>query len=144
MSGFFKNVLGAGKRVVAQVTNKDLLEGIVCGALHLAASGGISRDEVDQLLVSLSKNSALSSFSHTDLGEAVNKFQTQIEQSPRMAKLSIKKEVEEAVAKNAEWGTIIVAIALDVADQGGLDDDEMARAKELCGWCRVSPGEFGL
>lgn len=142
--GIFKAALQSGQRQIAKVSSKDALEGVVCGALYLAAEGGVSREEADQINVSLTNCKPLEAFNSTDIGNAVSKFREMVEQGPRMAKIQFKKEIEEAVSKDASLGTVIVSIALDVADQGGLDEKEEARARELCQWCRVNASEFGL
>lgn len=143
--GIFKQALASGQRQIAKVTSRDMLEGAVCGALYLAASGGIDNDEIDQLLVSLNGAKPLEAFSSVEKSSVVGRFRDKVANSPRMAKIELKKEVEEAITKGGpDAGMTIVSIALDVADQGGLSDDEAARAAELCQWCRVSPSEFGL
>lgn len=142
--GAFKAALQSGQRQVAKVTSKDALEGIVCGALYLAADGGIDNKEADQLNVSLANCKPLAAFSGSDISPVVAKFRTMVEEGPRMAARQFKIEIEEAINKDPALGEVIVSIALDVADQGGLSDAEISRAKTLCSWCRVSPSDFDL
>jgi tellurite resistance protein len=142
--GFFRNLVGAGTREIAKVQNRDLLEGIVNAATYVAAEGGISRSEADQLAVSLSTNKALAAFAPSEVSALVSKVREQIENSPRMAKLAIKKEVEEC-GNNPEWGMTIVAVAADVADsEGGISDAEVARLREICTWAKQSPSDHGF
>ena len=135
------------KRTVGKVRNKDILEGIICGALYVAMEGGISDAEADQLQVSLASHAALDDFTISDKANILGRFREQANKSPRMAEIQFRKEVEEAIQKGgAEIAITIPAIALDVADTGadGLSDAEKQRVKTLCSWCKISPSEFGL
>lgn len=143
---FFKQALQSGQRQWGRVTNKDALEGCVSGPMFVVSEGGLTVDEKDQLRVSLVNCPALAAFSQTDTDGMVEKFAEMVAKGPRMAAIQFEREVKEAVAKDASLGKTIAAIALDAADTGedGLNPKEEARWRTLCGWCKVSPSDFGF
>jgi tellurite resistance protein len=139
-----------------RVQSKDLLEGMTCAALFVAAApkklpdgttqkGHISDEEADQLSVSLLSNEALAGNKIEHVQAVISRFKDQINSTPRSAMIQIEKEVREAVSKDATNGLQIAAVAADVAEaEDGIDENEQERLVTVCRWCGVQPSAIGL
>lgn len=142
--GFFDSIVGGGKRTVERVTKLNLLQAIAAaGVLAAGAEGGIDADEAEQLKVSIGTNQALAAFNATDVNRIVGDYTTQFQNSPRMAKIKLRKEIEDC-ASNPSEAEQVFAVACDVADQGGLSEKETAVLREIAGWLKVNPADFGI
>lgn len=138
----FGKLFSGAKRVVDNVQNLDLLQAIGAASLYVASGDGIDNKEFDQLRVSIATNKALTSFSSAQVDSVLNNYRLQLEQSPRMGKLAMRKEIQE-ITDDRERETVF-AVACDVADQNGIDATEKARLLEVAEWLRVNPADFGL
>lgn len=139
MLGFAKKFLDAGKKI----KNKDLLEAIAAASVLVsAADGTISRDEIDQLKVSLAHHPSLSAFSPADVNAIIGRYQSSVEGGFRSAKLQMRKEIGDI--SDPEQAEAVFAVALDVADQGGIDAKELKVLHEIAGWLGVNPASFDL
>jgi len=133
--GIFK---GKAKDAINQFSgNKDFLEGLcAAAALVAAADGNIDDSEVDQAIKVIQANSAVSAgFGAHEIelcfGKMAPKTQT------RSGKMELKREITEVLDrdKTGGMGMAIVLAALDVADSGGISDQETAILKELAVLC---------
>lgn len=140
----FGKIFGGAKTQIERVTKMDLLQAIAAaGVLVAGSSGGIDAGEADQLKVSIATNQALAAFNQSDVNRIVGDYITQFQNSPRMGKIKLRKEIEDC-AKNPAEAEQVFAVACDVADQGGIDAAEKAVLIEIAGWLKVNPSDFGL
>lgn len=120
--------------------NKDFLEGMcsVC-ALVAAAEGGISDQEYDKTLSVIRSNSAIAAgFASSEIEMVFGKMTPKT--ATRSGKAELKNEIREVIArdKTGEMGTALVLAGLDVADEGGISDPEIAVLKEIATICNVN------
>lgn len=133
----FGKVFGAGKRIVDQVQNLDMLQAISAASLYAVSGDGVNGAEFDQLRVSMSAAKALASFGDAKITAVLSDYRRQLEESPRMAKRAMRKECEDIT--DADQRETVWAVALDVASTGGFDETEKARLTEVAGWLRITP-----
>jgi tellurite resistance protein len=122
---------------------RDFMEGAVCGAVYICASDGkIEDSEISTLERVLGANDSLKAFS-AELPQYVSKQIDLANSSPRQFRLNVQKQCSD-VSGTPEEKSNVMAIILDVADQGGLDDKELVRVKEIAGWLGVRLSDFGI
>lgn len=120
--------------------NKDFLEGLCAAcALTAAAEGGIDDAEYEQTLLVIRANSAIAAaFSSTEIESVFGKMSPKT--ATRSGKAELKNEIREVIArdKTGAMGQALVLAALDVADQGGISDAEVAVMKDIAQICNVN------
>src|SRR5262245_38495941 len=136
--GLFK---GKAKEAVNAFSgNKDYLEGMcaIC-ALVAAAEGGISDEEYDMTINVMKANTALaSSFSATEMESVLGKMTPKT--ATRSGRAELKAEIRQVIDrdKTGSMGQALMLGALDVADQDGIGDKEMAVLKDIATVCNVN------
>jgi len=120
--------------------NKDFLEGLCAAcALTAAADGSIDDSEYDSALDVIKSNTAISAAFGT--GEIESIFGKMAPKTKtRSGKAELKEEIRQVIArdKSGQMGQAIVLAALDVADQGGISDQEVAIMKDIATICNVN------
>lgn len=113
--------------------NRDFLEGLCAGcALVAAADGSLDDAEFDTTLKVIQANSAIAAgFSAGEIETTFTKLAQKT--GTRSGKSELKTEIREAVErdKSGGMGQAIVLACLDVADQGGIEDKEMAVLRDI-------------
>ena len=131
--GIFGKLLGnRAKDAVQKFSgNTDFLEALCAGcALVAAADGKIDDDEYDQALRIIQSNSAIAAgFSARDIESCFSRMAPKT--TSRMGKSELKREIEEAVKRNQDMGEAIVLACLDVADTGGISENETAIMRQI-------------
>lgn len=138
MFGLFK---GKAKDAINQFSgNKDFLEGLCAGcALTAAAEGGIDDAEYDKTLTVIRSNTAIAAaFSSTEIESVFGRMSPKT--STRSGKSELKNEIREVIArdKTGQMGQAIVLACLDVADEGGISDAEVAVMRDIASICNVN------
>lgn len=123
---------------VAQFSgSKDFLEGMcaIC-ALTAASEGGIDDAEFDKTTTVLKSNTVISaSFNageiETTFGRMAPKTAT------RSGRAELKAEIQQVLERDrsGKMGHALLIAALDVADEGGISDKEMATLRDLAALC---------
>ena len=117
--------------------NKDFLEAMCAGcALVAAVDGSIDDAEFDQTLRVIQANSAISAgFSAQEIETAFTRLSKKT--GTRSGKSELKNEIREAVErdKDGQLGQAIVLACLDVADQGGISEQETTILKDIANLC---------
>lgn len=120
--------------------NKDFLEGMCAGcALTAAAEGGIDDKEYDKTLAVIRANSAISAgFGSTEIESVFGKMAPKT--ATRSGKAELKNEIRQVIErdKTGSMGQAIILACLDVADEGGISDTEVAVMRDLAGICNVN------
>jgi tellurite resistance protein len=120
--------------------NKDFLEGLCAAcALTAAAEGGISDSEYDQTLAVIRANSAIAAaFNATEIESVFGRLSPKT--ASRSGKAELKAEIRQVIErdKSGAMGQALVLAALDVADQGGISDAEVAVMKDIAAICNVN------
>lgn len=138
----FGKIFGSkAKEAINQFSgNKDFLEGLCAAcALTAAADGSIDDAEYDAALDVIKSNTAISAAFGTGEIEAVfGKMAPKTK--TRSGKAELKEEIRQVIGrdKTGQMGQAIVLAALDVADQGGISDQETAVMKDIAGICNVN------
>lgn len=138
MFGFLK---GKAAEAAKEFTGtKDLLEGCCAISAHVAAAtGGIDDNEYAKAL-SVIKNNAIigPSYDTAQIESVFGKMAAKT--NTRSGKAELKEEVRQVIArdKTGKLGQAMMLIALDVADEGGIDDAETAILKEYATICNVN------
>jgi tellurite resistance protein len=137
---------GKAKDAINQFSgNKDFLEGLCSAcALTAAADGeagkeGIDDAEYDATLNVIRANTAISAaFPSTTIEAVFGKMAPKT--ATRSGKAELMNEIREVVArdKTGAMGQAIVLAALDVADQGGISDKEVAVMRKIAEVCGVN------
>lgn len=131
MFGLFKKKAAAAKVTLHKVENRDLMEGIVAGAVLVAyADGDCSSEELAKLQGIIESNDNLKHFG-SEIGVTIDKYSAMYESGKRLAKVKLMKELEDlqAVEKQKEEAFII---AIEIADaDGDIDEGELAILKEI-------------
>jgi tellurite resistance protein TerB len=138
--GIFGKLLGSKAKDAVQKFsgNTDFLEALCAGcALTAAAEGGIDDKEFDTTLKVIQANSAIAAgFSTRDIESAFSRMAPKT--GTRMGKSELKREIEEAVARDKNMGEAIVLACLDVADTGGISPEEETVMKTIAEICQVN------
>jgi tellurite resistance protein TerB len=117
--------------------NKDFLEAMcAASALVAAADGTIADAEVDAAINSIKANAAIAAgFSSQEIESTFGKMSTKV--NTRVGRSQLKTEIQESINrdKTGSLGMAIVLGALDVADNGGIDDKEMVVLRDIAGLC---------
>jgi tellurite resistance protein TerB len=120
--------------------NRDFLEGLCAAcALTAAADGSISDAEYDQTLKVIQANAAIAAgFSASEIELVFGKMSPKT--STRSGKSELKSEIRQVVErdKTGTMGQALVLAALDVADQGGISEEETAVMKGIADLCGVN------
>jgi tellurite resistance protein len=138
----FGKLFGAkAKEAINQFSgNKDFLEGLCAAcALTAAADGQIDDSEYDAALGVIKSNTAISAAFGT--GEIESVFGKMAPKTKtRSGKAELKEEIRQVIArdKSGQMGQAIVLAALDVADSGGISEQETAIMKDIAGICNVN------
>lgn len=121
---FLKDLALAGTNRLAGHT--DLLEAVVAGAALVAsADGTIDDSEVITTLDTLKNNATISgAFDLSTIERTADKMFERAK-GGRSGRMGLYKEIED-VAKNASHADTVMYAILDVADNDGIDDKEMA------------------
>jgi tellurite resistance protein len=132
---------GKAKDAINQFSgNKDFLEGLCAAcALTAAAEGGIDDKEYDTTLSVIRANSAIAAaFSSTEIESCFGKMAPKT--ASRSGKAELMNEIREVIDrdKSGAMGQAVVLAALDVADQGGISDAEVAVMKRIAEVCGVN------
>lgn len=141
MGMFSKMFKGKANDAIQQFSgNKDFLEGMAAGcALTAAAEGGISDAEYDKTLLVIKSNTAISAgFGTAEIEQVFGKWVPKT--ATRSGKAELKEEIRQVIErdKTGAMGNAIVLACLDVADEGGISDPEVAVLKEICSICNVN------
>lgn len=130
----------AKEAINAMSGNKDFLEGMCAGcALTAAAEGGIDDKEYDKTLAVIRSNTAISAgFGASEIEMVFGKMSPKT--ATRSGKAELKEEIRQVIArdKTGNMGTAIVLACLDVADEGGISDAEIAVMKDVAIICGVN------
>lgn len=120
--------------------NKDFLEGLCAAcALTAAADGNIDDSEYDAALGVIQSNTSISAaFGSGEIESVFGKMAPKTK--TRSGKAELKEEIRQVIArdKSGAMGQAIVLAALDVADAGGISDQEVAILKEVATICNVN------
>ena len=110
---------------------KDFLEAVcAASALVAFADGDASDQEVDATVKSITSNAQLSgSFSTREI-ETTAERMMQRAQGGRVGRNGLYKEIEDITADHDMAETVLLT-ALDVADNGGIDDKERTVLSEI-------------
>lgn len=132
---------GKAKDAINQFSgNKDFLEGLCAAcALTAAADGSIDDGEYDAALGVIQSNSAISAaFGSGEIESVFGKMAPKTK--TRSGKAELKEEIRQVIArdKSGSMGTAIVYAALDVADSGGISEEEKAIMKDIAAICNVN------
>lgn len=132
---------GKAKEAINQFSgNKDFLEGMCSGcALTAAAEGGISDAEYDKTLTVIKSNTAIAAgFGISEIESVFGRLAPKT--ATRSGKAELKEEIRQVIErdKTGKMGQAIVLACLDVADEGGISDPEIAVMREIAGICNVN------
>lgn len=120
--------------------NKDFLEGMcsIC-ALTAAAEGGIDDKEFDKTLTVIRSNTAISAgFGSDEIEKVFGRMSPKT--NTRSGRSELKEEIRQVLArdKSGKLGNAMMLAALDVADEGGISEPEMAVLRDLANICGVN------
>lgn len=105
---------------------KDFLEAVcAASALVAAADGDVSDAEVDQTIKAITSNANLSAAFRTQEIERTADAMLNRAKGGRVGRSGLYKEIED-VSSDHDMAETVLLSALDVADQGGIDDKEKA------------------
>lgn len=110
---------------------KDFLEAVcAASALVAFADGSASDEEIDGTIKSITSNAQLSgSFSTREI-ETTAERMLQRAQGGRVGRSGLYKEIED-IESDTDMAETVLLTALDVADNGGIDDKEKAVLAEI-------------
>lgn len=139
--GIFGMFKGKSAEAINQFTgNTDFLQGLCsAAAMTAAASGGIDDAEYDKTLSVIQSNAAISAAFNASQIEA-EFARLSKKTGTRSGRNELKDEIRQVLArdKTGKMGYAICLAALDVADEGGVDDAEKAVLADICEICGVN------
>lgn len=137
--GFFNFGAKAKESINKFSGNQDFLEAICAGAaLVAAADGSIDDKEAKAALTAMQSNKLISvAFGPREIEICFGKMESKV--TTRSGRAELKKEIEECVArdKTGSLGEAVLYACLDVADQGGIEENEEKVLREIAGLLRV-------
>jgi tellurite resistance protein len=133
--GIFGSVKSMMSGKISQFNgNKDFLEGVCAAcALVAAADGDISDTEVSATVKAISSNkNLLSAFTSSEI-ERTADMMLQRAKGGRVGRAGLYTEIREVADKDkqGQMKEAILLSALDVADEGGIDDKEREVLKKI-------------
>lgn len=136
--GIFSMLKGKAKEAGNQFSgNKDYLEGLVSACVLTAgADGKIDDSEYDKSLSVIKSNSAIAAgFSGGEIETVFGRLAPKV--TTRLGRSELKTEIQQVVErdKTGKMGHAIVLTAIDVADEGGIDEKEMNALREIAALC---------
>jgi len=124
--GFLKNLGQKAADTINKIgPDPDFLEALCAASAYVgAADGSFDDTELNKAAGIINANELVNKFfTPAQVNQQLNKFADKIEQGGRSGRAQLLKELED-VSKNPDMAEAVVYIALDVADQGGIDDKE--------------------
>ena len=120
----------------------DLLEAVCAGAALVAyADGNCSDDEVATALSSVKDHPGLSAaFDDRTIENTLETIFGRAKNS-RISRAGLYKEIED-VANNAESADVVMMAVLDVADNNGIEEQEMAVLRTIASKLRVNLSNY--
>lgn len=110
---------------------KDFLEAVCAASALIAfADGNASDEEVDSAIKAITSNPQLSGAFSTREIETTADAMLNRAKGGRVGRNGLYREIED-VAKDADMSETVLLTALDVADNGGIDDKEKAVLGEI-------------
>ncbi len=130
--GFLQNILDQGKRTLASYSGDAvfLAAAAAAAANVTAADGSIDDAEVDSAISGMMANPILSkSYTSAKIEEALNGALTRAK--TRAGRIENKRAIEQLSTRAVEQRQDVFLIAADVADNGGIGDDERKVLDEI-------------
>ena len=131
---FFSKVFATARETINNYAGDDaFLKGVASAAANVtAADGQIDDDEVDAAIKGMQSNSIVgASFNSTQINDAYG--MALIRAKTRAGRMENKRYIETLVTRDATVRQDVFLIAADVADQGGIGDDEMKVLNDIAG-----------
>lgn len=132
--GFLAKVFSTARDAVNSYAGDDaFLKGVASAAANVtAADGSIDDDEVEAAIRGMQSNAIVgASFNSTQINDAYS--MALIRAKSRAGRMENKRYIEALVARDATVRQDVFLIAADVADQGGIGDDEMKVLNDIAG-----------
>lgn len=120
--------------------NKDFLEGVCAAAALVAfADGSCSDTEASAAIKAITSNAVMSgSFSGREIETTIDSMLKRAE-GGRVGRAGLYREIEEVLTKDpsGDMAEAVLLTALDVADDGGIEDKERAVLEQIASKLRL-------
>jgi tellurite resistance protein len=129
---FFKKFLDTANKTISSYTgDKAFLAGVAAAAANVtAADGSIDDSEIDAAISGMQANPLVgASYNASQIEEALTSALTRAKS--RAGRLENKRAIEALMARDISVRQDIFMIAADVADQGGIGDQERVVLAEI-------------
>ncbi|MGM5019224.1 Tellurite resistance protein TerB [Tardiphaga sp. 367_B4_N1_1] len=129
---FISKIFSDARKVVNSYVGDDaFLKGVASAAANVtAADGKIEEDEQDAAIAGMQGNALVSaSFNSTQISDAYG--MALIRAKTRAGRMENKRYIEALVSRDATVRQDVFLIAADVADQGGIGDQEMVVLQDI-------------
>jgi tellurite resistance protein len=129
---FFKKFLDTANKTISSYTgDKAFLAGVAAAAANVtAADGSIDDSEIDAAISGMQANPLVgASYNASQIEEALTAALTRAKS--RAGRLENKRAIEALMARDISVRQDIFMIAADVADQGGIGDQERVVLAEI-------------
>lgn len=141
----FKKLFGAlgGDSLVNRLSGKtDVLEAVCAGAALVAyADGDASDAEISTAMTAIKANNTLNSaFSNSQIESTLDKILERAK-GGRVGRAGLYKEIEE-IAHRPEDAELVMYTVVDVADDDGIQDAEMAVIRSIATRLRLDHNRF--
>jgi tellurite resistance protein TerB len=143
--GIFNDLFSKAKNAGKKITNKNLMEAIVAGAMLVAAADGdIEDSELSKLEKLLKNNDALSGFSPAEIGAVMTRYAGLLETSFIVGRRSMLKEIED-IAHDADQAEEVFVNMVAIAEADGeIEPAELKVLKDVAQRLRINIAEYGL
>lgn len=130
--GFLSNLLAKAEKTVASYSgDASFLAGVAAAAANVtAADGSIDDDEIDAAIAGMQANPIVgASYSGTQIEDALNAALRRAKS--RSGRMENKRAIEELMSRSVDLRQDVFLIAADVADNGGIGDEERKVLDEI-------------
>jgi len=128
-----------------QVTNQNLMEAIVAGAMLVAAADGtVEKAELDKLDKLLTSNDNLSGFKPADIRKTMSRYQNILEADFGVGQMKMMKELAD-ISDNPDHCEEVFLNMLAIANSDGeIEPEEKAVLTKVARSLGISLDEYGL
>jgi tellurite resistance protein TerB len=138
-------MFGKFMKTAKQVTNQNLMEAIVAGAMLVAAADGtIEKSEMDKLDKLLTSNDNLSAFKPADIRKAMSRYQNILEADFGVGQAKMMKELADISDNTDHCEEVFLNMMAIAKSDGEIEPEEKAVLTKVARSLGISLDEFGL
>lgn len=138
----FKRRSAEAAAVMAKSMNRDLMQGVVYGAIYVgAADGDLSEAELKKTEKLIANNPLLKGFG-AELNNTIDRAEADFRDGGRrILRQNAEKELSD-LKHNPEHAKTVMNIMLTIADEGGIGEGEQKALEQAAKWMGLNLKDF--